>query len=109
MDRLPAFSGGVRFYRPMPIGSLVEVDARLLHTGRTSMHISVHVRSADPRIGTFQLTTHCLTVFVALADGRPAPTRPRHPETDEDERLDAHAVELVGLRTNDRAGAAGPT
>ena len=29
------FAGGVRFYRPMFIGDLVEVTARLLHTGTT--------------------------------------------------------------------------
>lgn len=98
MECLPAFSGGVRFYRPMPIGSLVEVDARLLHTGRTSMHISVHVRSADPRFGDFQLTTHCLTVFVSLVEGRPAPTRAWVPTSPEDRRLDAHAVHLMALR-----------
>ena len=62
-----AYSGGVRFYKPIRIGDLVEVDARLLYTGRRSMHVSVHVRSGDPRTPEQRvLTTHCLTVFVAL-------------------------------------------
>ena len=30
------------------IGHIVEVRARLLHTGRSSMHVSVHVSSGDP-------------------------------------------------------------
>ena len=45
------FTGGVRFYRPLRIGHVVEVEARLLHTGRTSMHVGVHVRSGDPADG----------------------------------------------------------
>lgn len=99
LECLPAFSGGIRFYRPIPIGNLVEVRARLLHTGRSSMHISVHVSSADPRVANFDVTAHCLTVFVALADGRPVATRPWRPTTAEDVRLDAHAVHLMQLRS----------
>jgi acyl-CoA hydrolase len=98
MECLPAFSGGIRFYRSIPIGNLVLLSARLLHTGRSSMHISVHVSSADPRVGEFELNTHCLTVFVALADGRPVPTKAWRPTAEEDRRLDAHAVHLMKLR-----------
>lgn len=97
-DARPVFSGGIRFYRPIPIGHLVELRARLLHTGTTSMHLAVHVRSADPKVGEYVLTTHCLTVFVALDDGRPVPTTPWTPVSAEDRRLDAHAVELIGMR-----------
>ena len=96
----PVFSGGVRFYRPLPIGSLVRLQARLLHTGNSSMHISVHVSGADPKIGEYQLTTHCLTVFVAIENGRPTKTREWRPVTDEDRRLDAHAVHLMELRAS---------
>jgi 4-hydroxybenzoyl-CoA thioesterase len=93
------YSGGIRFYRPILIGHLVEVEARLLHTGRTSMHISVHVRSGDPRDGVMSLTTHCLTVFVALDDvARPRPIPSWEPVSAEDVRLEAHARELVALR-----------
>ena len=93
------YTGGVRFYRPMRIGDLVEVEARLLHTGRTSMHIGVHVRSANPADMRFELTTHCLVMFVQLDDaGRPVPVRSWVPVTDEDRALDAHAVELVHMR-----------
>ncbi|WP_111766081.1 acyl-CoA thioesterase [Nakamurella deserti] len=93
------YSGGIRFYRPILIGHLVEVQARLLYTGRSSMHVSVHVRSGDPKAPELQLTTHCLSVFVALdADGRTTKVRPWVPQTDEDRRLDAHAQHLVKLR-----------
>lgn len=97
-DCLPAYSGGVRFYRPILIGSLVEITARLLRTGHSSMHISVHVNSADPKVGAFELTTHCLTIFVALDNARPIPTREWVPASEEDRRLDAHALHLAQLR-----------
>ena len=93
------YSGGIRFYRPIQIGDLVEVRARLLHTGRTSMHVSVHVRSGNPTDPKMHLTTHCLTVFVALDDQhRVLPARPWHPERPEDVRLDEHARHLIRLR-----------
>jgi acyl-CoA hydrolase len=101
------FSGGVRFYRPIPIGNLVRLEARLLHTGYSSMHIAVHVSCAAPEDGDFKLTTHCLTVFVALADGRPVKTPSWHPVTEEDRRLDAHAEHLMELRTATPPGEIG--
>ncbi len=60
------FVGGIRFYRPVLIGHLVEVDARVIHTGRTSMHIAVSVRARDPRGGEPSDTTHCTMVLVAV-------------------------------------------
>nr|WP_328841679.1 acyl-CoA thioesterase [Nakamurella leprariae] len=94
------YSGGIRFYRPVLIGHLVQVEARLLYTGRTSMHVSVHVRSTDPkRPDEMALTTHCLTVFVALDDERrPTPVPRWVPVTDEDRQLHAHARHLMQLR-----------
>ena len=63
------------------------------------MHIGVHVRSGDPRGSELALTTHCLTVFVALDDDHHAVPVPRWlPVSDEDRSLDAHAVQLVELR-----------
>ena len=41
-----------------------------MHTGRHSMHVSVHVRSGDPKTAERELTTHCLTIFVALDEER---------------------------------------
>jgi 4-hydroxybenzoyl-CoA thioesterase len=93
------YAGGVRFYRPLRIGDLVEVEARLLLTGTSSMHISVHVRSGDPATGHLDLTTHCLIVFVPLDEqGNAIPARPWVPKTDEDIALRDHALELIELR-----------
>jgi acyl-CoA hydrolase len=94
------YVGGFRFYRPLLIGHVVEVEARLLHTGRTSMHVSVHVRSGDPRQDDRDLTTHGLLIYVALgSDGRAVPVRPWTPVNDEDKALDHHARHLIDLRT----------
>jgi len=93
------YAGGVRFYRPLRIGHLVEVDARLLHTGSSSLHISVHVRSGDPATADMDLTTHCLIVFVPLTpDGRAAPAPAWVPVSEEDAALERHALHLIELR-----------
>ena len=93
------YAGGVRFYRPLRIGHLVEVDARLLHTGSSSLHISVHVRSGDPATADMDLTTHCLIVFVPLTpDGRAAPAPAWVPVSEEDAALERHALHLIDLR-----------
>ncbi len=96
---IAVYSGGIRFYRPVLIGSLVQVRARLLYTGRSSMHIAVHVSSSDPRGGDFQLTTHCSTVFVGLdLSGRSVRVPTFTPQTQEDVRLQHHARQLIAIR-----------
>jgi len=109
-SNVAVYAGGVRFYRPLLIGDLVEVEARLVHTGSTSMHISVHVRSGDASAGVLQLTTHCLIVFVALDSEKNAIAAPAwEPVSAEDVALEAHALHLIELRsvmkTRERRGA----
>lgn len=89
------FIGSIRFHRPIKIGDIVEVEAKLVYTGSTSMNISVEVRSGDMKVGDMQKTTECLIVFVAVdPDGRPIPVEPFVPETPEQvalaERAKAH-------------------
>lgn len=100
-EAIAVYSGGIRFYRPIQIGDIVEVEARLVYTGRSSMHVSVHVRSGDPRHPVMRLTTHCLTIFVAQDElGRVCDTPAWVPVTAEDTRLRDHAQELIELRTH---------
>ena len=76
------------------------MEARIIYTGVTSMHVSVHVRSGSPTGAERRLTTHCLIVFVALDDdGRAVPVKPFSPTTEEDVRLFEHAQHLMRLRT----------
>jgi 4-hydroxybenzoyl-CoA thioesterase len=94
-----AYLGNVRFTRPVEIGELVEVQARLIHTGRSSMHILLTVQSADPKNGVFVETTQCLSVFVAVdADGRPTDVGRWEPQTDEDRSLEQDAIRRIHLR-----------
>ncbi|HEU4362780.1 MAG TPA: hotdog domain-containing protein, partial [Mycobacterium sp.] len=87
---------GIRFYRPIVIGNMIEVRARLIHTAPRRLHISVHVRSSDVRTGQGDVAAHALTIFAALDDdGRAKATRQWSPVTDEDRRLDRHALELA--------------
>ena len=98
-NNVAVYAGGVRFYQPLRIGDLVEVEARLLLTGTSSMHISVHVRSGDPAGDDLQTTTHCLIVFVPLDDeGNAIAARPWLPRSAEDVALRDHALELIELR-----------
>lgn len=99
-EAIAVYAGGVRFYRPMHIGDLVEVEARILHTDEQRMHISVHVRSGDLRKGQdMPLTTHCLIVLVALDEnGRRTAVRQWEPTTEEDIALDRHARDMVASR-----------
>jgi acyl-CoA hydrolase len=93
------YAGGVRFYQPVLIGNLVEVRARLLYTGRTSIHLAVHVRSSDLKNAHSVLTTECLLVFVALDEHqRPTPVPCWQPTSPEDRALEQHAIRLMELR-----------
>lgn len=94
-NAISSYAGGVRFYQPMFIGDLVEVEARLLHTSGSKLHVSVHVRSGSVKTQELRLTTHCLLVLDALDDeGRVTAARPWVPETAEDIELDRHARQL---------------
>lgn len=87
--------GSIRFQRPILIGDLVEVEARLAYTGRTSMNIAVEVRSGDIKTGQMNVVTDCLVVFVAVdTEGKTIPVETWNPETPGDmalaQRVKAH-------------------
>ncbi|HEY0864218.1 MAG TPA: acyl-CoA thioesterase [Lacunisphaera sp.] len=99
-----AYVGGIRFLRPILIGHLVEVTARLVHTGRTSMHIAVAVRARNPREGGLSDTTHCTMVFVAVSStGAPVPVHAWEPETAQEIALEQQALRQMKLRQNTEA------
>ena len=93
------YVGGIRFYEPVHIGHMVEVHAKLIYTGNTSMHIAVDVSAGDPRSRKFVNTTHCIIVYVAIDEnGKPTPVPKWKPETDDDRELEAYALRLMELR-----------
>jgi acyl-CoA hydrolase len=98
-DSITVYSGGIHFYRPIHIGDIVEVEARLIHTGERSMHVAIHVRSGDPFSGELQQATQCMSVLVAKGpDGAALPILAMRLASEEDVRLDAHARKLVEMR-----------
>lgn len=83
--------GSIRFQRPIMIGDLVEVQARLAYTGSTSMNISVEVRAGDMKTGQMEVITECVVVFVAVdPNGKTIPVEPWRPETPGDIALAQH-------------------
>jgi uncharacterized protein (TIGR00369 family) len=92
------YVGGIRFYKPILVGNLVEVHAKVIHTGRTSIHIAIDVQAADPRKREFTRTTRCITVFVGLdANGVPTQVPAWKPETPDDLALQEYAVKMMEL------------
>ena len=80
--------GSIRFLRPIMIGDLVEVQARMAYTGKTSMNISVEVRAGDIKLGQMETITECVVVFVAVdLDGKALPISAWNPETPGDMAL----------------------
>ena len=93
------YVGGIRFYKPVLVGSLVEVHARIIYTGRTSMHVAVDVRAGDLKDQAFHKTTHCVIVFVSMNDhGNPTNVVPWIPETPSEVAEQQYAVKLMDLR-----------
>ncbi|WP_375385351.1 acyl-CoA thioesterase [uncultured Microbacterium sp.] len=95
-----AYVGNVRHRRPIAPGSLIEVQARLVHTGRSSMHVVVTVSSADVSSRAYSPATTCILIFVAKdAGGRPIPVPPWQPRSRSDRTLAAGALERIPART----------
>jgi acyl-CoA hydrolase len=89
------YVGGIGFERPVSIGSLVEVRAKVVLTGSSSMHIAVDVYSRGLRESDWARTTHCLIVFVSLDEaGKPRQVPEWTPETDEDRLLADYARDM---------------
>ena len=100
-DAVAVYSGGIHFLSPIHIGDIVELEARLIHTGPHSMHIVVHVRAKDPRGSQWRDTTQCMTIFVTRdAAGHASAVPQLELHSDEDRRLDEHARDLVRRRAS---------
>jgi uncharacterized protein (TIGR00369 family) len=87
--------GSIRFHRPIRVGELVEVSAKIAHTGRTSMHISVSIKSGPPTNLEVYETNHCIIVFVATDEsGNTVPVDKWTPITEKDKVLEQYAIDL---------------
>lgn len=93
------YVGGIRFFSPINIGDLVKIDAYVIYTGNTSIHIAVDVYSKKIDAHDFIKKTHCVIVFVAVDDkGTPQPVPKWIPETVNEINLEKYAIKLKALR-----------
>lgn len=93
------YVGGIRFYHPVSIGALVKVDAKVIKTGRTSIHIAVDVFSKALIGDEYKKTSHCIIVFVSTdKEGRPIPVPKFTPETADEKEMEVYASKLMDLR-----------
>lgn len=100
-----AYIGGIRFYKPIFIGQIVEVKAAVIHTGNSSMHIAVEVSATDARTGSRKKTAQCLVVFVAVDDGGDKVAVPAwEPTTPADLELQQVALRSMQSRSQDGEG-----
>jgi uncharacterized protein (TIGR00369 family) len=73
--------GNINFINPISIGDLVEVEAKIISTGNSSMNIHVVVSSGKPTEEELIKTTECNIVMVAVNQYRkPTPVKPFTPE-----------------------------
>jgi acyl-CoA hydrolase len=87
--------GSIRFHRPILVGEIIEVSAKIAHTGRTSMHISVSIKSGPPTSPLLFETNHCIIVFVATDEsGNTVPVAKWTPVTPKDKLLEQYAIDL---------------
>ncbi len=92
-------ANGIRFIRPILVGQMVTVNASIVHTGRSSMHIYVVVRARDPKEDGAVITNRCFITFMATDEsGYPVKVPEFEPISEEDKKL-----ELVAMHAKDFA------
>ncbi len=94
-----AYAGGIRFVAPIHVGSLVEVGAKVIYTGNSSMHIALEVNACDPKSLNRRLTTHCIVIMVAVDEhGQKIEVPEWVPVTEEDKKEHQAAIKLMETR-----------
>lgn len=94
-------ANGIRFIRPILVGQMITVTARIVHTGKTSMHIYVVVRSGDPKEDAAVVTNRCFISFMAIDEsGYAVKVPPYIPECEEDIQLEKVAIEAKKFAKN---------
>jgi acyl-CoA hydrolase len=97
---ITAYVGGMHFVKPVLVGSMVQVEATVIYTGRTSMHLGIQVRAGDPKSPEKYIATHCIVVMVAMDEsGQPAPVPEWVPKTPQDITQRESALKLMEMRS----------
>lgn len=93
------YVGGIRFYKPINIDEVIKIDAYVIYTGNTSIHIAVDVYSRGFSKKGFEKKTHCVIVFVSVDDkGNPIKVKKWKPKTDKEKKMEEYAIKLKSLR-----------
>lgn len=85
-------------------GNILELEAIVTSTGRTSVEVYVRVTSLNIQTGEKKLTTESFVTMVAIDDeGKPREVPGVFPETEEEERLFKAGLERQKQRKEKRA------
>lgn len=86
-------ANGIRFIRPVLVGQMVTITARIVHTGKTSIHIYVMVMAGDPKEEKTVVTNRCFITFMAVDESGYSVKVPSFvAETEEDKKLEMVAI-----------------
>lgn len=97
-----AYIGGIRFYKPIFIGQIVEVKASVIYTGTSSMHIAIEVSATDAKTGSRKKTAQCVVVFVAVDEAGDKVRVPTwEPKTEADIALREYAIRTLKSRSDE--------
>ncbi|MFP3919564.1 acyl-CoA thioesterase [Lysinibacillus telephonicus] len=78
----------VDFVSPAYVGDILELEAFVTSTGRTSMEVYVRVMSRNIKTGEKKLTTESFVTMVAIDEsGKPTPVPGVYPETEREKKL----------------------
>jgi len=98
-----ASSDSLDFLAPIRLGEVIEAEAFVTWTNKSSMEIYVKVQSENLYTGERRTTVTSFLTFVALDDGgKPTPVAEVYPETEEERRLYASAPERYAQRLKRR-------
>lgn len=93
------YVGGIHFYKAINIGEIIKIDATVIYTGNSSIHISVDVFSRNMEEPEFEKKTHCVIVFVSVdSTGNPIPVKKWNPKSDLEIKMMEYAIKLKKLR-----------
>lgn len=95
----------VEFSKPVHLGEMINLKARLTWVGRTSMEVMVEAYSENYLSGEVQMTNKAYLTFVALDEnGKPHPVPGLILETDEEKREHREAIKRRDARLKRKSG-----
>ena len=87
--------GGIHFYRPIIVGNLVQLNAKVIYTGSSSIAIAVDVSAGSVKTQQLEATTQCVITFVAVDENGTKTAVPQwSPIKKRDIQLQQYALKL---------------